>query len=157
MNKKTGNDLFIVDNSDDEWKVLNYLSEWSSISSRFDIATGYFEIGALLALEGKWQSLEEIRILMGDEVTKRTQRALVEGICQSQRSPGRQASNAKSRKTTFFPAFPPSLKPDWSAARSSAAFTTRRSSTPRLTSRTANWRSWAHRRWSAPATSHFPA
>lgn len=77
--KKTGNDLFIVDNSDAEWKVLNYLSEWSSISSRFDIATGYFEIGAILALEGKWQGLEEIRILMGDEVTKRTQRALVEG------------------------------------------------------------------------------
>ena len=27
--KKTGSDLFIVDNSDEEWKVLNYLSEWS--------------------------------------------------------------------------------------------------------------------------------
>ncbi len=50
---KTGNDLFIVDNSDEEWKVLNYLAEWCEISSRFDIATGYFEIGALLALDGK--------------------------------------------------------------------------------------------------------
>lgn len=77
--KKTGSDLFIVDNSDEEWKVLNYLSEWSGISSKFDIATGYFEVGALLALEGKWQGLEQIRILMGDEVSKRTQRALVEG------------------------------------------------------------------------------
>lgn len=54
MNMKTGNDLFIVDNSDDEWKVLNYLAEWSEISSRFDIATGYFEIGSLMALDGKW-------------------------------------------------------------------------------------------------------
>ncbi len=80
MNKKTGNDLFIVDNSDDDWKVLSYLTEWSDISSRFDIATGYFEIGALLALDGKWQKLDQIRILMGDEVTKRTQRALVDGI-----------------------------------------------------------------------------
>lgn len=44
MNKKTGNDLFIVDNSDEDWKVLNYLKEWADISSRFDIATGYFEI-----------------------------------------------------------------------------------------------------------------
>ena len=34
MSNKTGNDLFIVDNSDDEWKVLSYLSEWSEISSR---------------------------------------------------------------------------------------------------------------------------
>lgn len=82
MTKKTGNDLFIVDNSDEDWKVLNYLTEWADISSRFDIATGYFEIGSLLALDGKWQKLDQIRILMGDEVTKRTQRALVEGIAR---------------------------------------------------------------------------
>ena len=66
MPNKTGNDLFIVDNSDNDWKVLSYLREWSDISSRFDIATGYFEIGALLALDGKWQQLDGIRILMGD-------------------------------------------------------------------------------------------
>ena len=77
--KKTGNDLFIVDNSDDDWKVLNYLSEWAEISSRFDIATGYFEIGSLLALDGKWQKLDQIRILMGDEVSQRTQKALIQG------------------------------------------------------------------------------
>ena len=82
MATKTGNDLFIVDNSDDDWKVLSYLAEWSEISSRFDIATGYFEIGSLLALDGKWQKLDQIRILMGDEVTKRTQRALVEGTAR---------------------------------------------------------------------------
>ena len=80
MATKTGNDLFIVDNGDADWKVLNYLREWSDISSRFDIATGYFEIGALLALDGKWQQLERIRILMGDEVSKRTQAALVAGL-----------------------------------------------------------------------------
>ena len=34
MTKKTGNDLFIVDNSDEDWKVLNYIAEWSDISSR---------------------------------------------------------------------------------------------------------------------------
>ena len=65
MSSKTGNDLFIVDNSDDDWKVLSYLAEWSEISSRFDIATGYFEIGSFLALDGKWQKLDQIRILMG--------------------------------------------------------------------------------------------
>ena len=61
MATKTGNDLFIVDNSDEEWRVLNYLAEWSEISHKFDIATGYFEIGALLALHGKWQKLDQIR------------------------------------------------------------------------------------------------
>lgn len=80
--QKSGNDLFIVDNSDDDWKVLNYLAEWTSISSHFDIATGYFEIGALLTLDGKWQNLKQIRILMGDEVSKRTQRALLDGTAK---------------------------------------------------------------------------
>jgi SNF2 family DNA or RNA helicase len=82
MAMKTGNDLFIVDNSDEDWKVLNYLAEWSEISHKFDIATGYFEIGALLALDGKWQKLDQIRILMGDEVTKRTHRTLAEGLAR---------------------------------------------------------------------------
>jgi len=82
MATKTGNDLFIVDNSDNDWKVLNYLAEWSEISHKFDIATGYFEIGALLALHGKWQKLDQIRILMGDDVTKRTHRALLEGLAR---------------------------------------------------------------------------
>jgi hypothetical protein len=80
--QKSGNELLIVDNSDNDWKVLNYLLEWCAISSRFDIATGYFEIGSLLALDGQWQSLDEIRILMGDEVTKRTHKALVEGLAR---------------------------------------------------------------------------
>ena len=79
--KKTrGADLFIVDNSDTDWKVLDYLREWTDIAQRFDIATGYFEIGALLALDGQWQKLERLRILMGDEVSKRTKRALLAGI-----------------------------------------------------------------------------
>lgn len=78
--KKQGADLFIVDNSDEDWKVKEYLREWTEIAHTFDIATGYFEIGALLALEGQWQKLDKLRILMGDEVTKRTQRALVAGI-----------------------------------------------------------------------------
>jgi hypothetical protein len=100
MNKKTGNDLFIVDNSDEDWKVLNYLKEWADISSRFDIATGYFEIGSLLALDGKWQKLDQIRILMGDEVTKRTQRALVEGIARV-KACSTTAWSARSRRMTF--------------------------------------------------------
>ena len=45
-----------------------------------DIATGYFEIGALLALDDQWQKLDKIRVLMGDEVTKRTRKALLVGI-----------------------------------------------------------------------------
>lgn len=76
----SGGDLFIVDNSDSEWKVLQYLREWCDIARAFDIAAGYFEIGSLLAMDGQWQKLEKIRILMGDEVSRRTKNALVQGI-----------------------------------------------------------------------------
>ena len=62
--KKSGSGLFIVDNSDDHWKVQRYLHDWCDIASSFDIATGYFEIGALLALDGQWQKLHKLRILM---------------------------------------------------------------------------------------------
>ena len=64
------------------WKVENYLREWASISNQFDIATGYFEIGALLAMEGDWQKLNKIRILMGDEVSKRTKQAFEKGLSE---------------------------------------------------------------------------
>ena len=68
-------ELFIVDNADSEWKVRKYLSEWCEIAKSFDIATGYFEIGALLTLGTKWQKLDEIRILMGAVASRRTQQA----------------------------------------------------------------------------------
>jgi hypothetical protein len=75
----SGSDLFIVDNSDEHWKVRNYLADWCELSKSIDIATGYFEIGAFLALKDKWQTVDSIRILMGDEVSKRTKKAFEEG------------------------------------------------------------------------------
>ena len=83
MPKRTslsGSELFIVDNSDTDWKVLKYLHDWCQISKAIDIATGYFEIGSLLALRDEWQKVDKIRILMGDEVSKRTKSAFLEGI-----------------------------------------------------------------------------
>jgi PLD-like domain/Uncharacterized conserved protein (DUF2075) len=78
--KPHGGDLFIVDNSDKEWKVKRYLHDWAEIARAFDIATGYFEIGALLTLDGQWQKIDSIRILMGDQVTGGTKKALVKGL-----------------------------------------------------------------------------
>ena len=75
-----GRELFIVDNSVSGWTGLRYLEEWSGIAKAFDIATGYFEIGALLALDGKWQGLDKIRILMGAETTHRTRKAILEAV-----------------------------------------------------------------------------
>ena len=73
-------ELFIVDNSVSGWTGLRYLEEWCSIAKAFDIASGYFEIGALLALDGKWQGLDKVRILMGAEVTQRTRKAVLEAV-----------------------------------------------------------------------------
>ncbi len=73
-------DVFIVDNSDETWKAQEYLAEWCELSERFDIATGFFEIGALLSLENDWQKLKKIRILMGDQVSRRTKQAFNEGL-----------------------------------------------------------------------------
>jgi superfamily II DNA or RNA helicase len=79
-NESKGRDLFIVDNSVSGWSGLRYLGDWTGIAKAFDIATGFFEIGALLELDGKWQSLEKIRILMGAEMTHRTKKALLDAV-----------------------------------------------------------------------------
>jgi hypothetical protein len=36
---KTGSELFIIDNSDADWKVRKYLHDWCQLSSQIDIAT----------------------------------------------------------------------------------------------------------------------
>ena len=78
----TGSELFIVDNSNEDWKVLRYLHDWCQLSKSIDIATGYFEIGSLLALDGEWQKVDSIRILMGDEVSRRTKNSFAAGLAK---------------------------------------------------------------------------
>lgn len=72
--------LFIVDNAPGGRSGLAYLREWCELATSFDIATGWFDIGALLALDGQWQSLERIRLLIGGEVGGRTRRALLDAV-----------------------------------------------------------------------------
>ena len=42
---KSGSELFIVDNSDTDWKVLRYLHDWCQLSKAIDMAIGCFETG----------------------------------------------------------------------------------------------------------------
>ena len=49
-------------------------------SVSLDIATGTFEIGAFLSLGKTWQHLDGIRLLMGDETTKRTKGHLIKAL-----------------------------------------------------------------------------
>lgn len=69
----------IIDNRDNN-TALEALKSLLPESNELDVATGYFEIGSLLALDTYWNSLEKIRIVMGDETTKRTRKELVESL-----------------------------------------------------------------------------
>lgn len=77
---KVGSELFIVDNSADDWKAIRYLRDWCQLSKQIDIATGFFEVGSLLELDGEWQKVGKIRILFGDEVSKRTKKAFESAV-----------------------------------------------------------------------------
>lgn len=72
----TAGDFFIVDNSDAHWKALEYLRQWCGISKGLDIATGHFEVGALLALDGEWQKIGRIRLLIGGQTSRTTVEAV---------------------------------------------------------------------------------
>ncbi len=73
-------DQFIVDNEDDDWKALEYVRQWCDISRAIDIATGHFEIGAFLALDGQWQKVDKIRLLIGGETSRRTADAIAAAL-----------------------------------------------------------------------------
>ena len=72
--------LYTVDNSSIEQSVKAYLKDWCSVSKQIDIATGYLEIGGLLELDGDWQELDKIRIILGNEVTQRTQTVIAAAV-----------------------------------------------------------------------------
>lgn len=73
-------DSFIVDNTNDEWKALQYLRAWCDLSESIDIATGHFEIGAFLALDGEWQKVDKIRLLIGGETSRTTADAIAAAL-----------------------------------------------------------------------------
>ena len=56
--KQPGGDLFIVEYSDPDWKVRQYLHDWCDLSRAIGIATDYFEIGSLLALDDEWRKVQ---------------------------------------------------------------------------------------------------
>lgn len=76
-------DSFIVDNTSEEWKALDYVREWCDISDAVDIATGHFEIGAFLALDGAWQKVDKIRLLIGGETSRSTADAIAAALDRS--------------------------------------------------------------------------
>ena len=71
----------IIDNRGNN-TVLRALQKLLPNLREMDIATGVFEVGSLLLLEGLWQDLEKIRILMGDETTRRTKLEILSALLE---------------------------------------------------------------------------
>ena len=74
--------LYVVDNSTPDQTVKQYLTEWCQVSKQMDIATGYLEIGGILDLDSEWQKLDKIRIILGNEMTRRT-KSVIDEVVQS--------------------------------------------------------------------------
>ncbi len=72
----------IIDNRKSN-TVLEALKRLLPNLNKMDVATGVFEVGSMLQLEKSWESLEQIRILMGDETTKTTKKAISEAVQRS--------------------------------------------------------------------------
>ena len=92
--------LYIVDNSAPKATVKEYLMEWCGISKQMDIATGYLEVGGLLTLDANWQKLDKIRIILGNEVTKRTSDVL-KGAAAPFLTQMKDSLNAEQEKNDF--------------------------------------------------------
>ena len=69
----------LIDNVDGN-TLLKALEGLLVKSVSLDVATGTFEIGAFLSLGETWQHLDGIRLLMGDETTKRTKDHLIKAL-----------------------------------------------------------------------------
>lgn len=94
---KSSSEIFIIDNSAPEREVLHCLKQWLFASQAVDIATGFFEIGGLLALDGAWQTAPTIRILMGDEVSRRTKKAFEAGLADLSKRLERSIESEKAK------------------------------------------------------------
>jgi PLD-like domain/Type III restriction enzyme, res subunit len=57
-----------------------YIIDTLEYSFRKRQATAFFEIGSILGLDGEWQKVDQIRILMGDEVAQRTAVAFAKAL-----------------------------------------------------------------------------
>jgi hypothetical protein len=60
--------------------VAEALKQKLPVLDKVDVATGMFEVGSFLQLEGLWQTVQNIRVLMGDETTRTTRSVIVKAM-----------------------------------------------------------------------------
>lgn len=74
--KSAGSELFIVDNSDNDWKVARYLRDWCRLSSSIDIATATLAPGSADGMPRN----EFITFVAAELGYKRTPKAVAKAI-----------------------------------------------------------------------------
>ncbi|MBM4031839.1 MAG: hypothetical protein FJ291_08655 [Planctomycetes bacterium] len=72
----------IVDNRKEN-TALAVLKSLLPETRQLDIATGVFDLGSLMALDGFWQKADLLRIIMGDETTRRTRQVLLDSLVKA--------------------------------------------------------------------------
>jgi len=72
----------IIDNRGDN-TALSVLQALLPQTRTLDVATGVFDIGSLMALDGLWQQTERVRVVMGDETTRRTRQVLLDAVLRA--------------------------------------------------------------------------
>lgn len=102
--------LLIVDNTKENGTCLGYLQSWAGKSDGLDVATGYFDIGALLALDGRWHHLGKVRILMGADTSHRSRKALLEAVTQRAIHELDESLEAGKSENPFLRGVPPILE-----------------------------------------------
>ncbi len=60
--------------------VLDAIAALMDVAQSLDVATGFFEVGSFVDLDGKWQHLDHIRLLMGDEINKSSKLAFLQAL-----------------------------------------------------------------------------
>ena len=71
----------IIDNQGDI-TLRDAIAQIAQITKGLDVATGFFELGSLLSLDGDWQKIGEIRILLGDAAGRKTRAEIVEAFAR---------------------------------------------------------------------------
>ncbi|MHC4891957.1 MAG: helicase-related protein [Planctomycetota bacterium] len=96
--KKLFPEIRIVDNSTDASKLEEALRRSMAPGGTLDVATGYFDVGALLALGEGWESLSGMRILLGASSGERTRKLLSDRLRQDASERFRSGLDEERRK-----------------------------------------------------------
>ncbi len=76
MHRSSSGKLSTIIDNQGEVTLRDAIVQIAQITRNLDVATGFLELGALLSLDGAWQKIAKIRILLGDVAGRTTRQEL---------------------------------------------------------------------------------